>query len=318
MSARKTFFFSFFPGLAVLVLLLPCVFLNARERLSCSQCGREIRPGYRYSATNKKIVCSRRCYIQSLPECTICGRRSFNGGIYAADHSFFACPDCMKLPRCFSCQIPVRNGKRLSGGRTICPRCSSSAVADQKQARAIFDEVRRTLETELHIFTRHPIEFSLVDPETLHRLSNAKSGSMIEQGLFRYNADEEHVVVKNFLGMKIRESVRRKNVKYQVFVLDHLPVKQMEYVMAHEIAHDWMAVHYPGIREEWIREGFAEYIAWRYNQHKKRPELNLRIESNTDPVYGEGFRRIRELVKNNGFDGLKNYLERKCKRSRMR
>jgi len=318
MTVRKSGFFSFFPGLAVWVLLMSCVFLNARERLVCSQCRKVIRPGQRYLTAQNKVFCSKRCYTQILPECTICGKRSNRGGIYAADHSFFACPDCKDLPRCFACQIPVRNGTRLSGGRTICSRCSRSAVSDPAKARALLDNVRRTLQTALDIVTRHPIEFSLVDPETLHRLSNAKSGTMTEQGLFRYNAEEEHVVVRNFLGKKIKESVRRKNEKYQVFILDHLPVKQMEYVMAHELAHDWMTIHYPGIREDWIREGFAEYIGWRYNQHKNRPEINRRIETNNDPVYGDGFRRIRDLVQKSGFEGLRNFLERKCKRSQMR
>ena len=318
MRGIKSVFFSFSRLGVLLISLLPLLSATAANRLFCSQCHREIRPGRSYIESNKKLFCSRRCYIQTLPECTICGRRSSRGGIYAADHSFFACPDCMNLPRCFSCQIPVRNGAQLSCGRIICPRCSRSSVSDLAAARAIFDEVRKTLRSALNIGTGHPIEFSLTDPATLHRLSNAKSGSMVEQGLFLYNAEVEKVITRNFLGKKIRESVRRKNEKFQVFVLDFLPQDRMEYVMAHELAHDWMAVRYPGIREEWIREGFAEYIAWRYNQHKQRKALNRRIETNTDPVYGEGFRRIREIAEKRGFQGLMNFLESKCKRNQTR
>ena len=315
MPGIKSVFFSF-PRLQVLLFfLLPLLSLTASDRIFCSQCRREIRPGQRYIKTNDKVFCSRRCYIQTLPECTICGRRSSRGGIYASDHSFFACPDCMKLPVCFSCMMPVRNGKKLSAGRVICPKCSRTSVTDPVRARALFDKVRQTVKSVLGIGTGHPIEFSLTDPETLHRLSNAKSGAMVEQGLFLYNAELEQVVVRNFFGKKIRESVRRKNEKFQIFVLDSLPEDRMEYVMAHELAHDWMAIHYPGIREEWIREGFAEYIAWWYNQHTKRKAINRRIETNTDPVYGEGFRRIREIAGKRGFQGLMNFLESKCKRN---
>ena len=315
MQGIKSVFFSFFRLSALLFFLLPLLSLTAADRLFCSQCHRQIRPGQRYIKTNDKVFCSRRCYVQTLPECTVCGKRSSRGGIYAADHSFFACPDCMNLPRCFACQIPVRNGNALSCGRVICRNCSRTAVSDPVRARALFDEVRRTVHSALGIATGHPIEFSLTDPAALHRLSNAKSGTMVEQGLFLYNAEVEQVVTRNFLGKKIRESVRRKNEKFRIFVLDFLPEDRMEYVIAHELAHDWMAVHYPGIREEWIREGFAEYIAWRYNQHKKRKPLNRRIEINTDPVYGEGFRRIREIAEKRGFQGLMNFLESKCKRN---
>ena len=318
MTARKSGFFSFFPQLAVLILLLSGIFLDAAEPLVCSQCRRKIRPGQRYLKTKDRIFCSQRCYTQTLSECTICGKRSSRGGIYAKDHSFFACPDCMDLPRCFSCQIPVRNGKQLSCGRIICPRCSRFSVSDPAEARVRFDEVRRTLRSALDIGTGHPIDFSLTDPEKLHRMSSQENGPMVEQGLFRYDAEEKVVVVRNFLGKKVRESVQRKNERYRIFVLDFLPRKQMEYIMAHELAHDWMAVRYPGIREDWIREGFAEYIAWRYNRHMNRPEINRRLENNPDPVYGDGFRRIRDLVENNGSDGLMDFLESKCKRNRKR
>ena len=87
-------------------------------------------------------------------------------------------------------------------------------------------------------------------------------------------------------------------------------------VMAHELAHDWMTAFYPGIREDWIKEGFAEYIAWRYNRYKKRNKLNIRVENNTDPVYGEGFRRIRKIAQNRGFAGLRKFLEFKSKQNR--
>ena len=315
MTAIKSGFFSFFRFLPVVILFLLSAALTGTESKICHQCRQPIRPGQKYLQSKDRVFCSRQCYIQTLPECTICGKRSFTGGIYAMDHSFFACTECMKLPRCFSCLFPTPDGKALSAGRVICPKCARTSISDPAQAQALFREVRSTLHFSLGLGTRHPIHFSLADPIALHRLSGSRSSHMNEQGLFRYNVDVERVVTRDYLGRKTGETLSKKNETIQIYVLDHLPKIRMEHVMVHELAHDWMAAYYPGIREDWIKEGFAEYMAWRYNQYKNRNELTRRIENNPDPVYGEGFRRIRNLARKRGFDGLKQFLEFKSKRN---
>ena len=168
----------------------------------------------------------------------------------------------------------------------------------------------------LGIVTKHPIRLTLTDPVSLHKLSGAGTGQLVEQGLFRYNVDVERVTTRDYLGRKTGETLYKRNETVEIFVLDHLPKTRMEHVMAHELAHDWMTAFYPGIREDWIKEGFAEYIAWRYNRYKKRNKLNIRVENNTDPVYGEGFRRIRKIAQNRGFAGLRKFLEFKSKQNR--
>ena len=187
-----------------------------------------------------------------------------------------------------------------------------------EKAQAVFDEVRNTMRFSLGIVTKHPITFSLVDPVTLHRLSGARNEQMSEQGLFRYNAEVERVSTRNFFGRKTGENVYKKREDIRIFVLDHLPRIRMEHVIAHELAHDWMTAFYPGIKEDWIKEGFAEYIAWRYNQYKKRNEMNRRVENNPDPVYGEGFRKIRDIAKQRGFGGLRKFLESKSKMNKKK
>ena len=318
MGSIKSGFFAFFRSFSVAVFLLSATVLSAAGRLTCSQCHKPIRPGQSYLQSKGRIFCSEKCFEQILPECTICGKRSRHGGIYAMDHSYFACPDCMKLPRCFSCQFPTRSGARLSCDCVICLKCARTAVADPEQAQAIFDDVRNTMRFSLGIVTKHPIRFSLVDPVTLHRLSGARHDQMTEQGLFRYNAEVERVTTRDFLGRKTGENLYTRKEDIRIFALDNLPQIRLEHVIAHELAHDWMTAFYPGIREEWIKEGFAEYIAWRYNQYKKRHEMNRRVENNPDPVYGEGFRKIRDIAKQRGFAGLRKFLESKSTKNRKK
>lgn len=315
MMTIKSGFFSVLRIFAAILLFLTFISLTAGDPVFCSQCHQRIRSGSRYMIVKGKAFCSKECYIRTLPECTICGKRSFTGGIYAQDHSFFACTKCMKFPRCFACMLPTPKGIHLSAGRVICPVCHRTSVSSQSQALALFNEVRDTMRFSLGIATRHPIQFSMTDPDTLHRLSGNRSNTVNEQGLFRYDVEIERVITRNYLGKKTGEKLCKKNEQIRIYVLDQLPKARMEYVMAHELAHDWQTAHYPGIREDWIKEGFAEYIAWRYNQYKKRNELNRRIENNPDPVYGEGFRRIQNIAQKRGFSGLKQFLEFKSKQN---
>ena len=362
MSAIKSSFFSsgLFRKMLFLFFLLTALTLPGQSVLHCSQCGNKIRPGKSYWKINGKILCSRKCQYKILPrcaqcgnpiapgkkylisknkpycsrkclskimpECTVCSRRSFNGGIYAADHSYFACPDCMKLPRCFACTIPVRGGKKLRDGRNICPRCLKSAVTDLAGALQIFRQVRSILQQQFGIGTKHRITFSLVNLHTLHRLSANSSSrkgrntspppgvTVTEQGLFRFDGIIREYTQRN----SFREKTVRREVtdaKYSIYVLDHLPRERMEYVIAHELAHDYLSEYFPGIRLPWVQEGFAEYTGYLYNKYCRRDSLNLRMEKSPDPVYGEGFRKIRAIAEKQGWNGLTNFLRSQQKRN---
>ena len=259
--------------------------------------------------SGNKIFCSQKCYESQLPQCTICGKRSAAGAL-AADNSFFACPECLKKPRCFACQIPA-DGKALPDGRVICSECAKSAVSDENDARGIFLAVRNELKYNLGFSTDHPIHFFLIDQKTLHEKSRGESGVVTEQGLFEYLAEMKKVVTRNLLGRKISEKEEKTSERFNIYALDGLPKERMEYVMAHELGHDWLVTHYPGIRDLAVKEGFAEYVGWLYNRLHKRDYLNKRIEMNNDPVYGKGFRLIKGVADKEGLEGVMKFLRSK-------
>jgi hypothetical protein len=67
-------------------------------------------------------------------------------------------------------------------------------------------------------------------------------------------------------------------------------------VGAHELAHDWMEENLPHIEEPEIREGFSEYISWLYSKSEHLDRIPWRMEQNTDPIYGDGFRKVRAMM----------------------
>jgi hypothetical protein len=96
---------------------------------------------------------------------------------------------------------------------------------------------------------------------------------------------------------------------YRIYILYGLPEKRLMEVAAHELAHDWMRINLPRIKAPIFEEGFAEYVAWLVNDRFGHLEIKKRIEENNDPIYGDGFKMMRDLAeRHGGLDGLIDYL----------
>ena len=274
----------------------------------CAACGKKCRG--RYTVSNGRPFCSNRCFSNSLPECSVCGRRTTSWSA-PEDGSYIACPSCAKLPHCFVCDVPTDDGRRLADGRAICRKCRAGAVADPREAERIFRQVRTKLKGRLGLFTDHRIEFSLVDRAELHRLAGGSSDTPKELGLFAHHVRRRTTERRDHRGRVLSRKTEKVEESFNIYALDHLTREYLEYVCAHELGHDWQAEHYPNITDPAVREGFAEYVGWRYNRAHGRHRLNQRIEKNADPVYGAGFRRIKAIADREGFEGVRRFLESK-------
>jgi len=89
-----------------------------------------------------------------------------------------------------------------------------------------------------------------------------------------------------------------------VAVLRGLPAALFQGVTVHELGHVWLIVH--GIQNlpSWAEEGFCELLSYRYYNELNTPESRYHasaIEHNPDPVYGEGFHRVRAIADGMGF-----------------
>jgi len=273
----------------------------------CATCGKTITDAY--SKLNGKNYCSKECMKDLLPRCSACGKPSSEGAV-AADNSFFVCRECASKPRCFSCLMPSEC-RKLNDGREICPKCYETAVFEDDDARKIFDSVRDDLRKKLGIFTGNPLKMFLSDLKTIQKKSGNKSIDM-ELGLYEYSADIEVVTTTGAGGKKIVGPERKTNEMFVVYALYGVPKERLAYIFAHEIAHDWLLVNFPGIKEDSVKEGFCEYIAWRYNSLYGRDYLNKRIEANQNEIYGGGFRAVKAVHDNGGFEAVKKYLAQKA------
>lgn len=274
----------------------------------CALCGKAMRG--RYLQTEKGDFCSEECMHQALwPHCGVCGKAFQNGRRLPTPYGELVfCPECAKLPTCFICQSPVKAGRTLPDGRLYCARCGENVVTDQPSAQEVFRSVRAVLRNKLNFPNDHNIALVLtaVPPP-----QNSPQGATQEFGRYIYTGREIYSTPSRLLFWKKQETtVRREEKSCRIEVLDKLPRKKLAEVLAHELAHDYMQRRWPYIKDEKLKEGFAELIAAQYNRFTDHAAWNVRMENNPDPVYGDGYRMMRDLWNKGGWSAVEQHLER--------
>jgi hypothetical protein len=89
-----------------------------------------------------------------------------------------------------------------------------------------------------------------------------------------------------------------------IAILRGLPAALFRGVCTHELGHAWLTLQ--GIRSlpGWAEEGFCELLSYRFYQQLNTEESRYHIaaiEESRDPMYGDGFRRVRAIADRMGF-----------------
>ncbi len=81
-------------------------------------------------------------------------------------------------------------------------------------------------------------------------------------------------------------------------------------VLAHELGHAWQFSQRPesDVIDDFIAEGFAEWVAFYLVKRAGLTEFSYRIKTNPDPLYGGAFRWYLDLEKEFGRDGVINVM----------
>ncbi len=306
----------------ILFLLLAAISLPAagRERIYCTVCNKKISGQYVQDNAGN-VYCSKKCLKKKLPHCVVCdqtmeefietadGRRfcsqkcfesqlpkCLNCGTPLQEHSviklpngeFHFCNECVRQELCSNCMLPL-DGRKLKDGRKICRSCEKKSVKNQEEAKKLFNQVRNNLRSWLGADNRHQIEFELVDAD---EIKTKFHDDIDREGVYQYSFTL--IEKRTILGAV---TTVRENEKCRIYILSHLPRDKFVTVAVHELAHDYMQ-HYIGEFPDQaaVKEGFAQFIAYVYNIKRKVPSENIQIEFTKDEVYGNGFRKMRDLA----------------------
>ena len=190
--------------------------------------------------------------------CAICGR-SISGTIYLVTDKVTGeqkevCSDCIKLPRCAICGLPVikETGLELPDGRYLCARDARTVVLKADDARQICSQVKDDLDRLFSRFTVFPdnVDVSVIDRIDVDSMF-AKEGNNFES--------------PDLLGC-IRPETVNDQTRYKMSLLTGLPLAQLKETCAHEYSHAWVGENVPKERRARLgrdaEEGFCELVGY--------------------------------------------------------
>jgi len=245
-----------------------------------------------------------RCFQAAAPRCGIC-HEPLEGLIAIVGPGPGYHSRCFSAtPRCDACSLPTegeRGGSRtLRDGRIHCATCQATSINDLFLARQILSEARRLLREELGIKIpgQTPV-FALADRRFLARLAQVKVPR-----------------VKGFTEASRREralpggGLRAGPWRIKIWAVYGLPREALLGVLVHELFHVWqLRSGIDGLAPA-FREGAANYAQWRVMKKRGDPLWPSLVETDPDPVYGNGFRRFRKLAEDRGWKRLRDELSK--------
>lgn len=223
--------------------------------------------------------------------CASCGD-ALTGGYYTLiDRPERYCPRCIATrPRCASCGAPLgAQHWRLHDGRLQCAVCHATAVYDPDLARAIFDETVAGVVAQLGLTLNVGVAFRLVDAPTLEGLR--AGGSRPPEGL-------------TTLGLYQRRGHLRT-----IYMLYGLPRLGFRTTVAHEYAHAWQGERCPLLRDDELREGHAEWVAYHHLRWLGCTKAAARMLSSQHP-YRPALERVLAMERSLGLAGVNQALTR--------
>ncbi len=189
--------------------------------------------------------------------CAICGHPIYGGTIYLVTDKVTGekqevCADCVKLPSCYICGLPVKDGTQLADGRFLCARDARTAVVKADDAERACAQAKDDLDRLFSRFTPFP---NNVDVAVIDRID---VDAMYSPGGNDFESP-------NLLGCIHPETVNH-TTRYKMRLMTGLPVTELKATCAHEYSHAWVGENVPKERRARLgrdaEEGFCELVAY--------------------------------------------------------
>ncbi|OQZ00096.1 MAG: hypothetical protein B6D41_00315 [Chloroflexi bacterium UTCFX4] len=235
----------------------------------------------------------RECLREGL-KCKLCGKKIAGDFLLLNGNDGPYCAHCFqKFAPCDICSAPAGDdGVTLADGRVLCARCHQTAIADPREANELFAQVIATLDHSLGMRLNLQPQLMLVDHARLVELARTTTS---ENG-----HDAERV-----LGLFARQGRKRF-----IYLQEHLPRILLIQVVAHEFAHAWQGEQAPLLTDNLVREGFAEWVAYKMLQELGAQKKAAQMLQRQD-VYGQGLRDMLQVERQRSIMGVLQSLRAK-------
>lgn len=272
------------------------------EHFVCAACGKPI--GNASFQLHDGAPYHSECYRQRIaPRCAYCGKPLV--GEYLVDQwgTKFCKEHQAQYPACSFCGrlIPPQQQERdsASNGSVRCPICRASAIETAVQAQPIFTRLIHWVNAQGLFYNNLRLSLELCNRGKLAELLKVRA--------------EPHALGVTLSTTHTLNGRATHTEVGGVAVLQGLPSTLFQGVTIHELGHVWLIVHGVKGLPLWAEEGFCELLAYRYHTQLNTPEglyFASGIEQNPQPVYGEGFRRVRAIADTVGFQRFVETMQR--------
>jgi hypothetical protein len=176
----------------------------------------------------------------------------------------------------------------LPDGRHICTACHRTAVYEPPEAQALFQSVAHVVIGQLGLGLSVGVDLTLVDQHHLQRLMARASAALYD--------DPTQV-----MGLFVRRGHKRA-----MYILYGLPRILLIQTIAHEWGHAWQGENCPLLHDPLVREGFAEWVAYKTLQTLGAVKRMALMEQQ-DGLYGQGLRDMLRLERSTGLSGVLSF-----------
>ena len=226
--------------------------------------------------------------IKESDFCFSCGRMLYGSPSGTANTKYGKktfCSSCFSIIQqhraCFACS---RKGSfEVEPDIYLCKKCSRRRVVGESFGVVLDDvckQVNDILGGKIDLSTTQVL---IVDFQSLQNDSNPDS---IVYGEYMPN----HTLDKT------TKTIVKKNDAFVIRISRNLPIDILRDVLAHELGHHWLHQNVLMSRSKKEEEGFAEWLASLVDKHYEAYMLYWAKEWSPDPIYGEGYRIMKERI----------------------
>lgn len=273
------------------------------DHFLCAYCGRPIHEASFNVHDGKPYHTT--CFREHiLPRCAYCDEpligeylRDYWGTLFHRRHE-------REFPHCAYCGrlVPPAQQERGTSKSDVirCPVCRSTAIETREEAQEPYQRARQWVGNQGLRYNNLPLKLEIVNRATLARYLNERGES--EPHSLGATMSETRMLNRRVISTEVSG----------VAVLTGLPELLFQGVVVHELGHVWLVVQSVQQLPSWQEEGFCELLSYRFYSEVNTLEGRYRaenIERNPNPVYGEGFRRVREYTNRVGFQRLLDELQ---------
>lgn len=241
------------------------------------------------------------CYTDHVADrCAICGKPILGNYLYDSYGAKIHPEHKGEAKQCDYCSRFVTSesdgGVTYPDGRTLCGLCLQSVVASQEEADSLLLVARNLLAAEGIVINQKEFDMELVSREKMRSLPTQSD---------KERAGFTHIKQSTYLYGLFKDN------ETKIYILEKMPRMHFIATAAHELMHVWFGLKDRFQTEDILAEGSCNYASYLVMLHfpGASDDVVSHMLAEDDPIYGEGFRKVKEYAESVGTIAWLQYIE---------